>query len=855
MMPTTPTHLSTAEKGQALPLGLAFIAAATLLMLVVFNTGQIASEKTQVANAADAAVYSGLVWQARSLNFQAYTNRAMVANQVSIAQMVSLGSWTNYGRISARNLDTAIGWVPVIAPFTEALLQGMEVIESVVQVVAEVAIPIIDGTNSVLSVAQEAVYNASYIATPEVVSAVVKANDSRYSAASTYSIAAGLHNAEAWNSLSVKQSDESGLARKANVINRSLDEFSGNRGWNKLPGLPRRVQVTPVDRFMIIKEGTTRLAQSGTEWEWRGKDGLSIHWEHYKCSIRKGCRWKRQEIPMGWGSNYAEGDGACSGGACSSLFASNRWAEYLSDAEAEDLSGYSGVKTYRSLKDLSSANRDPRLVLRVEVDVDDSDIRTAEQITQVGSANATAGGLRKGLESGLFHTDDTYASDAIASISAGEVFFERPVITAGELRVAGSSEPVTEYANLFNPYWDVRLIELSTQERQAAWLLRSPELIEGAVVAAIQNGVNIAADSLTDSATNAASERLSEYTGVDRNDISEYTALGQAAISTLQGDFIEDAIKDAAVGALKEAATSAASSYAESSGYGAAFNTASDVLEDGEINSDDLRNAAGRAVENTAVGGALENATDLADGLLENAEGLADSLIATAGVTDAMDQITAGLEGESAALGDQLQESMADTFETELNLTEQLIGLQNSVDTTLDDLDAEADSMANTLRDEATAALNTELDGLQGELQGSLGDIQLDRDGIINSFTGDIDNIASDLVNEASDGLNTNIDDLKTSLTDRFGALEITPETVANGALESAGAFVGETADNLQNSVAQSLGQLSDRGETLLNDQVQTTVEQARELVQEQVGSAIEQGQNGLNTELPSYVE
>ncbi len=854
MTPTTPSHLSTTQSGQALPLGLAFIAAATLLMLVVFNTGQIASEKAQVANTADAAVYSGLVWQARSLNFQAYTNRAMVANQVSIAQMVSLGSWTNYGRISARNLDTAIGWVPVIAPFTEALLQGMEVIESVVQVVAEVAIPIIDGTNSVLSVAQEAVYNASYIATPEVVSAVVKANDSRYSAASTYSIAAGLHNAEAWNSLSVKQSDESSLARKADVINRSLDEFSGNRDWNRLPGLPRRVQVTPVDRFMIIKEGTTKLAQDGTEWEWRGKDGLSIHWEHYKCSWR-GCRWKRQEIPMGWGSNYAEGDGACSGDACSSLFASNGWAEYLADAEAEDLSGYNGVKTYRSLKDLSSANRDPRLMLLVEVDVDHADVRTAEQLSRVGSANTAAGGLRQGTESGLFHTDDTYASDGIASISAGEVFFERPVITAGELQVRGSSEPVTEYANLFNPYWDVRLIELSDQQRQAAWLLRSPELLEGAAVAAIQNGVNIATERLTDATTNAVRERLSEYTDVDQNDISEYTALGRAAISTLQGDFIEDAIKDAAVAALKEAATSAASSYAESSGYGTAFNTASDVLEDGDINSDDLRNAAGRAVENSAVDGALANATDLADGLLENAEGLADSLIATAGVTDAVDHITSGLEGQAAALGDQLQESMADTFATELNLTEQLTGLQNSVDSTLDDLGAEADSMANSLRNEATGALNTELDSLQGELQGSLGDIQLDRDSISDSFTGDIDSVASDLVNQASDGLSTNIDDLKTSITDRFGSLEITPETVANGVLESAGAFVGETADNLQSSVAQSLDQLSEQGETLLNDQVQTTVEQAREHAQEQVRSAIEQGQNELNTELPSYVE
>ena len=52
---------------------------------VMFNTGQVVSRKLLLSDAADAAAYSGLLWQARALNFQAYTNRAMVANEVSIA--------------------------------------------------------------------------------------------------------------------------------------------------------------------------------------------------------------------------------------------------------------------------------------------------------------------------------------------------------------------------------------------------------------------------------------------------------------------------------------------------------------------------------------------------------------------------------------------------------------------------------------------------------------------------------------------------------------------------------------------------------------------------------------------------
>ena len=94
------------QRGQALPLGLAFIMFGTLLGIVLFNTEQLASEKSRLANTADAAAYSGLIWQARALNFQSYTNRAMVANQVSIAQVVSLASWTTYGKIAARTTKT-----------------------------------------------------------------------------------------------------------------------------------------------------------------------------------------------------------------------------------------------------------------------------------------------------------------------------------------------------------------------------------------------------------------------------------------------------------------------------------------------------------------------------------------------------------------------------------------------------------------------------------------------------------------------------------------------------------------------------------------------------------------------------
>ncbi len=65
-------------------------------MFFMFNSGQAVDEKLNVINAADAAAYSAGVMQARTLNYEAYLNRAIIANELAIAQAVSMVSWTQY---------------------------------------------------------------------------------------------------------------------------------------------------------------------------------------------------------------------------------------------------------------------------------------------------------------------------------------------------------------------------------------------------------------------------------------------------------------------------------------------------------------------------------------------------------------------------------------------------------------------------------------------------------------------------------------------------------------------------------------------------------------------------------------
>lgn len=72
---------------------LLFAAAVIITLLVLYNQGQLLRNRVQVTNAADAAVYSVAKLGARQLNMTAYINRAMVANEVSIGQMMAFVSW------------------------------------------------------------------------------------------------------------------------------------------------------------------------------------------------------------------------------------------------------------------------------------------------------------------------------------------------------------------------------------------------------------------------------------------------------------------------------------------------------------------------------------------------------------------------------------------------------------------------------------------------------------------------------------------------------------------------------------------------------------------------------------------
>ncbi len=93
------------QRGQSMVFVVLTLAVVLASGLLLFNSGMLATKKMQVQNAADAAAYSIALLEARDLNFMAYTNRALVANEVGIGQMVGLVSWAYYMESVPKFLD------------------------------------------------------------------------------------------------------------------------------------------------------------------------------------------------------------------------------------------------------------------------------------------------------------------------------------------------------------------------------------------------------------------------------------------------------------------------------------------------------------------------------------------------------------------------------------------------------------------------------------------------------------------------------------------------------------------------------------------------------------------------------
>lgn len=429
--------------GQALIYGLFVLTIASVGMFFLFNTAQLSSEKTKLVNTADAVAYSNGVLHARALNFAAYTNRALLANEVLIAQMVSVSSWIDYaqehvsgvrplncrtpqysvpaalGLVEYLPLCVALTWPPGQAAVNYAK-QGMDGVGFIAVTASEAA-----KLNLQLS---QATMFAAMLQPQTKVKLMQEVADANYQNDGSVQVdpiplVDDFSLFESGTFISRYSGNDRTRFRSTELEAVNRDAFVPDRSWSSRSPWP--FCVPP--RGAAIREGGTRLI--GFD-EWRADDeaSLSIETLRVRFGIPR-CR-TTSRYDLGTGNRSAK-KGSSS---------SSSWS-------------YSGVPAFLDLskKALERSPTDgdygPTMQFSVRLMRSREQARTSAGRSQVKPSGKLA--VFEGKEAG----------GVMAAVATSEVFFDRP-----EKRLDGHQE----LPSLFNPYWQVHLVTNSPASIAAA---------------------------------------------------------------------------------------------------------------------------------------------------------------------------------------------------------------------------------------------------------------------------------------------------------------------------------------------------------------------------------------------------
>lgn len=372
-------------------------------VFVMYNTSQMATEKSRLVNAADGAAYSGAVWAARNMNFMAYTNRAMVANHVAVGHYVSYVSWTRYvdeAIVEINKISPILNAIPGGASLHQGLIiaqSGASTAKSISERFAPIFIRAADSLNDGLSLAQSAAHvsmasHASLTPQAEIMKATALVYDPKIrvnhatdigvlrSLGVTVDLASETTDLNSFiRGYTAGRNDGGRMAQFAATSFGSSRGFIEERGWGT--------------RFIYVgsvRKTATTTQTLGHHADWSASDTFEFKWP--------GGKWETLADKSATAGEFTNGR-------------------------------YNGITGYYDVQDTNP----------------DSD--TIQRFSFTAYATMPISRVRLSNLMGL----DTTA-ERMAAISRAELFYDRPV--EGFSPFNGSAG---EYANVYNPFWEARL--------------------------------------------------------------------------------------------------------------------------------------------------------------------------------------------------------------------------------------------------------------------------------------------------------------------------------------------------------------------------------------------------------------
>ena len=499
--------LARLQRGHATMLTLILFAAVGLAGIGMYNTGRLTTEKVRLQTVADSASYSVSLVIARDMNFKAHTNRAMVANQVVVGQVVGLASWSKMLRNAGQNFSLVtdvLGAIPYVGPFIRALgralREGARVFDEVVTAVARVLVPVQEGLIMAISEAQRAHHLLTAELARQAMTQVVSESDPDIGSVSTITQGAVwlqlldprsgvLFGEQERNEPQMRGSYTASANRQRRrmeefrvVTESSRDQFTFERShtWISTPSWLRPLGGR------IRKYGGSELvpSQSPERREyvhWTAMDTVGIEYRTIGCGWTglSWCSWRQTPTPFGYGAAHALA-GSTNGGRYNyyldrntrrngrRLWGNGAWVLSVNASAAAGMYGNNNLSrspTNRGLQPFYDLRRDGRVAddrfdLHIVLTKGEGDLPAWERVLVEGGAQVQP----------TFNTAEQggLAGDRMAAIAKSGVYFSRD--HAPRTSRGTASRAQREYSNLYNPYWQARLLPSTRGERSLALL-------------------------------------------------------------------------------------------------------------------------------------------------------------------------------------------------------------------------------------------------------------------------------------------------------------------------------------------------------------------------------------------------
>ncbi|MBS0417478.1 MAG: hypothetical protein JSR66_07175 [Proteobacteria bacterium] len=458
------------QGGQAIVLFMAMVVACCCILALVYNVGQVTNRKEETINAADAAALSGALVEARMLNFQAYLNRAQVANEVTIAQLVSLESFVNYNQTLFQNIATYTAIIPYLDEVTQAASDGATAIQEVTEPIIAATIPAVEAVNAELNAVQLAAYFGAAEAAREVSQKVAQANQTTFDGRDdeqpklTAGTVAFAINQASW----LQFTDAADSSVTKNMVLVSRDPFSTHRDNGfLLDSLNYAFEVLGgFISYTVLDKTSGDTVLDGND-HWIAQDSLDLASGGVQTTLGiptgYGTEVDPFSPPLGYGRSEAGSGKKHNLCTETGLFGAPTVNCQLAEDNAVSHS-YNGLPELRDLAtDLSkndpcstnNGSDSPSLPYVMAVQRSGNSTKTTQRLGMDNVALPDPGDATGSPQL----TDNLQNGDSVTSIAEACVFFYRPDFNTADHTEGGLPRPdgIHEFASLFNPYWQARL--------------------------------------------------------------------------------------------------------------------------------------------------------------------------------------------------------------------------------------------------------------------------------------------------------------------------------------------------------------------------------------------------------------